>query len=62
MTKTFNSFIRNPSINTADLICVPNGIVYGHLINRALESSNKTQHLPVEIIRMETAKFWCLAT
>lgn len=41
MTKIFNSFIHSP-ISKADLICVPNATVYGHLTNRALESSNKT--------------------
>ena len=41
MMKIVDPSVQNP-IRRADLICVPNTIVYGHLINRALESSNKT--------------------
>lgn len=55
-TEIFNSFIHNPSVSVADLISVPSTIACGHLINRTLESSNKTQCLPAEIIRLEVEK------
>lgn len=34
--------IHKPAASTADLICVPDATVYGHLTNGALAGSNKT--------------------
>lgn len=52
-----NIELHNLSRSKADLICVHSTTDCGHLMNSTLDSFNKTQHLPAEIIRIEAVKF-----